>query len=176
MTARKNDLFPIVATALLLMAGSLGCGAKDPPPPATVAKPSAGAKPPLQSRSSSTMIPPPLERLDFSGKKDPFRSYVVAAKTKLALPPLPGKQLPIQTYEVGQFKILGIITGLAENRAMVQDPSGKSYVIKAGALIGSRNGRLLNIKPNALEISEQYREDSGRISTKVVRLTLPRKE
>ncbi len=176
MTARRNNLFNVVATALLLTTGTLGCGVKGSAPPPTVAKPKAGAGKPLQSRSSSTVVPTPMERLDFSGKKDPFRSYVIAAKAKLALPPLSGKQLPIQTYEVGQFKVLGIITGLAENRAMVQDPAGKSYVIKVGALIGSRNGRLLNITVNALEISEQYREENGKISSKVVRLTLPRKE
>ena len=176
MMPRKNDLFLAVIAVLLVTMGTFGCSAKESVSPSTVAKPAAGARTAVQRRSSSTVTPIPLERLDFSGKKDPFRSYVVAAKAKLALPPLSGKQLPIQMYEVGQFKILGIITGLAENRAMVQDPAGKSYVIKTGALIGSRNGRLLNIQPNALEISEQYREDNGKISNRVVRLTLSRKE
>ena len=123
------------------------------------------------------MAPAPQERFDFAGKKDPFRSYVVAAtKVKLPLPQISVKQLPIQQYEVNQFKVLGIITGLAENRAMVLDPTGKSYVVKDGTLIGPHNGRVLKIMPTFIEVTEQYREDSGKIRNRVVKLTLPRKE
>jgi type IV pilus assembly protein PilP len=175
MMPRKNKTFMAAGVALLLVTAVAGCGKKDVPPAPDAAK-AVAAKPPVQARSSSAKAPPVQERFDFAGKKDPFRSYVVVSKAKLPLPPISEKHLPIQQFEVGQFKVLGIITGLAENRAMVLDPTGKSYVIKDGSLIGPHNGRVLKITTTSIEVTEQYREDSGKILNRVVKLTLPRKE
>ncbi len=164
----------MACAALALLVTAAGCGKKDAPPP--VAPKSAAGKPPIQAPRSSAKATVPQERFDFAGKKDPFRSYAVVSKAKLPLPPLSDKQLPIQQYEVNQFKLLGIITGLAESRAMVVDPTGKSYVVKDGSSIGPHNGRVAKILPTYIEVTEQYREDSGKIMHRVVKLTLPRKE
>ena len=174
---RKNNLFMVVGVVAFLTMAVSGCGKKEGSPSPDAAKVAAGAKPLVQKRSSSAMAPAPQEHFDFAGKKDPFRSYVVAAtKVKLPLPQVSVKQLPIQQYELNQFKVLGIITGLTQNQAMVLDPSGKSYVVKDGTLIGPHNGRVLKIMPTYIEVTEQYREDSGKIRNRVVKLTLPRKE
>ena len=172
---RKNKIFLVAGVVALLLMSVAGCGKKDAPPP-DAAKAAAGTRPPVQARSSSVKPLAIQERFDFAGKKDPFRSYVVVSKAKLPLPPISEKQLPIQQFEVNQFKVLGIITGLVDNRAMVLDPAGKSYVIKDGSLIGPHNGRVLKIVPTFIEVTEQYREDSGKIVSRVVKLTLPRKE
>ena len=160
----------------LLVTVLSGCNKEQPPPPQGAASPAAKAKAPVQQRLSSLKPPPPQETFDFSGKKDPFRSYVVASKAKLPLPPISEIQLPIQKFEVSQFKVLGIITGLKENRAMVLDPTGKSYVIKEGSLIGPHNGKVQAITPTVIDVIEQYRNESGQIKTRVVKLALPRKE
>ena len=173
---RKNNMIKAVGVVAILTMAAFGCGKKDVPPSPDAAKAAAGAKPLVQALSSSAKAPVTPERYDFSGKKDPFRSYVVVTKAKLPLPQISVKQLPIQQYEVNQFKVLGIITGLAENRAMLLDPTGKSYVVKDGSLIGPHNGRVLKIMPTSIEVTEQYREDSGKIMNRVVKLTLPRKE
>ena len=172
---RKNKMIMAVGLVAFLMMSAAGCGKKDVPPP-DAAKSAAKSKPAVQGRSSSAKAPATQERYDFAGKKDPFRSYVVVTKAKLPLPPISEKHLPIQQFEVNQFKVLGIITGLVENRAMVLDPAGKSYVIKDGSLIGPHNGRVQKITPTSIEVTEQYREDSGKIMNRVVKLTLPRKE
>ena len=172
---RKNDQFLLAALALSLVMATVGCGDKESAPrPGSVKH--IVAKAPVQKRSSSALPAPVPEQFDFSGKKDPFRSYVVATKVKIALPIIQGKQLPIQQYEVNQFKVIGIITGLAENRALVQDPTGKSYVIKVGAFIGAYNGRVQEIKPNVIDIVEKYKEENGKIRQRVVKLALRRKE
>ena len=173
---RKNELIMAVGAVVILTMSAFGCGKKDVPSPPDAAKAATGAKPPVQVRNSSAKALITPERYDFSGKKDPFRSYVVVTKAKLPLPQISTKQLPIQQYEINQFKVLGIITGLAENRAMLLDPTGKSYVVKDGSVIGPHNGRVLKIMPTSIEVTEQYREDSGKIMNRVVKLTLPRKE
>jgi len=172
---RINDRIIAVGVVSLFAVTVFGCGKKDPAPPGTP-KTMAGVKAPIQKKRSSVIAPPPQEKFDFSGKKDPFRSYMVATKSKLPLPSVTKNQLPIQKYDVNQFKVIGIITGLEENRAMVLDPTGKSHVIKAGSFIGPHNGRVQSIKPAVIEVVEQYREESGKIRNRVVTLTLPRKE
>ncbi len=175
MSPRANRKLTALCFLALLALAVFGCGAKETAQPTAMKRP-AGSKPPVQGKRSSATSPPPQERLDFTGRKDPFRSYVVVTKAALPLPSLSANQLPIQKYEVNQFKVIGIIAGLEENRAMVQDPGGSSYVIKEGSLIGSRNGRVTKILPRYIEVLEQYREENGKIRNRVVKLTLPRKE
>jgi type IV pilus assembly protein PilP len=175
MMPLKSSRLMVISGLLLLAISLSGCGTMEssPPPGAPKKGPLPGT--PVQKQRSSATVVVPQEQFNFSGKKDPFRAYVAAAKVKLPLPQSSGKQLPLQMYEVNQFKVIGIITGLTENRAMVLDPAGKSFIIKAGTLIGPRNGRVLSITPRACEVIEQYREN-GKIGKRVVKLALPRKE
>ena len=160
----------------LFVVAATGCGKKENKPTPEPVKVATVSRTPVQSQISTARMPAIQERYEFAGKKDPFRSFVIVSKTKLPLPPITDKRLPIQQYEVNQFKILGIITGLSENRAMVQDSTGKSFVIKDGSVIGPHNGRVQKITPTSIEVTEQYRDDSGKIHNRVVKLTLPRKE
>ena len=83
--------------------------------------------------------------------------------------------LPIQSYEVSKFKVAGIIAGLRENQALVIDPNGKGYVVKAGMQIGNANGRISRITSSSVEVVERYREGGGRPKSRTIVLTLPKK-
>jgi type IV pilus assembly protein PilP len=176
MKAKKNNRFMAVVATALLVTSHFGCSAKEGATPPRTTRSPGGTGSLTQKKISSTTVSPPRERPNFSGRKDPFRSYLVVSKAKLLLPSTSEHQLPIQKYEVNQFKVLGIIAGLPVNQAMVQDPVGKSYVIKEGMMIGPGNGVVVKIKERSIEVAEQYREESGRIRKRVVKLTLPRKE
>lgn len=114
---------------------------------------------------------------DFSNLKDPFKPFIADTK---AAPEVKrnrfGQALPILNFEVQQFKVSGIITGLKENSAMIIDPTGKPYVVKTGMDIGRNNGRITKITPTTIEVFEQYRDESGKLIKQTVRLTLPKKE
>lgn len=84
--------------------------------------------------------------------------------------------LPIQNYEVSQFRVLGLITGLKQDSALVVDPVGKAYVVKPGMEIGKNNGRIVKITATAIEVYEQFRDEEGKLRKRTVKLTLPRKE
>ena len=176
MNLKTNNRFSAVVSLVLLVMTHFGCSAKEGNAPPRVVKSPVGTGSFVQRKISSTTAAPPRERTEFTDRKDPFRSYLVAGKAKLPLPSASEHQLPIQKYEVNQFKVLGIIAGLPMNQAMVQDPVGKSYVIKEGAMIGPGNGVVVKIRERSIEVAEQYREESGRIRKRVVKLTLPRKE
>jgi type IV pilus assembly protein PilP len=165
--------FIIILSSLWLAAGCdkfKAPGSVPPPPPGP--KKDIVTKP-VQAVVTSAQIKPQAEAIDFSKKKDPFRPYAIVVTPK-GKPNRSG--LPIHMYEVNQFKIIGIITGLKENRAMIVDPNGKSYVVKVGMTIGIYEGRISKINPSSIEVVESLEDEGGKRVKRTVLLNLPRKQ
>ena len=180
----STELAVVLMFALLFTA----CNKSQPQatvPPAPVQPPKAAvvtpAKPVLKPSSSALRLPaPPVNQFDFSNKKDPFKPFV-AVKTEAKKSPESIKttlrnSLPIHSFDVSQFKLIGIITGGRENQAMVTDPSGKGYVLKVGMLIGKNDGRITSISSSGVGVLEQFKDDNGRVRKENIKLTLPRKQ
>jgi type IV pilus assembly protein PilP len=135
----------------------------------------------LQKQITSARVPQPVSvvSFDFTNKRDPFKPYVQAP----VAPAAPGKParkmkdlLPIQTFDTEKFKVTGIITGIRENSALILDPSGKGYVVREGMLVGSNDGKIRRITNSTVEVEEVFRDDSGRMKKRLVKLTLTRKK
>lgn len=167
--------------AALSLLSMPGCKKKDSPPsppPKQPVAPKAPAKAIQNPVSSSLRLaPPPVTQFDFSTKKDPFKPYVVVKPPPSAAAESARKasQLPIHSYDVSQFKLIGVVSGARESQAMVTDPAGKGYVIKQGMTIGKNGGRVSAITTKGVEVVEQFRDDNGRVRKEIIRLTLPRK-
>jgi type IV pilus assembly protein PilP len=132
-----------------------------------------------QQTSSMKRIAVAGTQLDFSVKKDPFKPYIVQPVAPVKKEPGLGKNvnaLPIQSFDVNKFALVGIIAGLKENRALIVDPFRKGYVVKAGMLLGNNNGRITRISGDAVEVLEQFRDDNGKLRKRTVRLVLPQKK
>jgi type IV pilus assembly protein PilP len=177
----KNKKF-VTLLLVLLIIFSAGCKKKEVKSPPPVKKESKALKPltPVvqNQQSSSQVVTNVAPQTLLENVKDPFKPYVLESKP---LSPVFGKGagrglLPIQSYDVGQFRVLGIITGLKQNSALVADPTGKAYVVKAGMEIGKNGGKIEKITSSSIEVSEKFRDENGKIKTRTVRLTLPRKE
>jgi type IV pilus assembly protein PilP len=112
--------------------------------------------------------------------KDPFKPFV-SPQAQIAKPSASvattstNELLPIQSYELSKFKVVGIIVGLKENRALVIDPAGKGYVVKQGMLIGSNNGHISRITGTSIEVVESY-NDNGHVRKRTSKLYLPQKK
>ncbi|GAM07842.1 pilus assembly protein, PilP [Geobacter sp. OR-1] len=117
-------------------------------------------------------------QIDFAGRKDPFKPYIIQPVTPVRKAGQAKIQnaLPIQSFDVNKFKLTGIIVGLKENRALIVDPYRKGYVVKAGMLLGNNNGRITKITGDAVEVLEQFRDDNGILRKRTVRLVLPQKK
>lgn len=166
---------------LLLLALCSGCKKEEAPAP------QAAQPQPAQSAASAAPVQRQLSSatgrsggLDFSKKTDPFRPPAAA----LPPPPVPmgqpspqpgGDLLPIQSFEVGRFKVAGIIAGLKENRALLIDPNNKGYVVQAGMQVGNGGGRITRITASTVEVVERYKESSGRTKSRTIVLTLAKK-
>lgn len=119
-----------------------------------------------------------LAQYDFTNRRDPFKPFLqakVPGKSPAARVPAAG-QLPIQSYNVEQFRISGIIVGLKESKALIVDPAGKGYVVKVGMNIGPNNGVITKIAPSYLEVSERYTDDFGKVRKRTIKLSLAKKQ
>jgi type IV pilus assembly protein PilP len=87
------------------------------------------------------------------GRRDPFRPYTLTARTIGR----PRQNLsPLERYELGQLRLVGIVWHVKEPNAMVEDSVGLGYVIKVGTPIGANEGKVKAIKPNEVVIEEAY--------------------
>ncbi len=172
----------------LLLAGGLSlaaCTKKDAPAPApaapAAAQPAAPQKPVQKQASSAVRLaPPPVNQFDFSAKKDPFKPFVVVRQ-----PAKPSQEesrkaakdaLPIHSFDVSQFRLIGVVLGDRENKAMVVDPGGKGYVLKVGMTIGKNDGKVTAITTGGVDVVEQFRDDNGRVRKENIKIALPRKQ
>lgn len=182
-----NRSMSVALTALLIAALFTGCKKKDPQPAATQpavatsAQASPQPKPVQKPVSSALRLPPPsVNQFDFSNKKDPFKPFVIIKTTQKDSPESKRKALrdalPIHSFDVSQFKLIGIVTGGKENKAMVTDPNGKGYVLKVGMTMGKNDGRITAITNNGVDVVEQFRDDNGKVRKENIRITLPRKQ
>ena len=184
---QRNSYFTVSAVVFVCALLITACGKNQPQTPASpTAQPQkvAALPKPIQKQASSSLHLPaaPVNQFDFSNKKDPFKPFV-AVKAESKNTPEPTKKaqhssssLPIHSFDVSQFKLIGIITGGRENEAMVTDPGGKGYVLKVGMLIGKNDGRIVSISTSGVDVLEQFRDDNGRVRKENIKLTLPRKQ
>ena len=186
---QRNNRVRLLAVALIAIAALVsGCSKKEQPPP--VAVPAGPAKPVEQQAGAvqkpmSSAIPklapaPVSNQFDFSGKKDPFKPEIIVKAIPVASPGdlkhAAQASLPIHSFDVSQFRLIGIVTGAKENQAMVVDPNGKGYVLKPGMTIGKNEGRVTAIGVTGVDVVEQFKDDSGRVRKENIKITLPRKQ
>lgn len=196
MTRRKSNCIPnilLIVVSLIVAGCAKEEKANSSPAVSNPAKSATSASGPVQMRLSSTRngtalavqkqssslrhVLPPETMLDFSRKKDPFKPFITlpATPVKHVGRKPAGDMLPIQRYDVNKYRLVGIIAGLKENRALIIDPLGKGYVVKVGMSVGSNQGRIVRITASAVEVLEQFSDDNGKIRKRTVRLTLSQK-
>ncbi|GFE61524.1 pilus assembly protein PilP [Geobacter sp. AOG2] len=176
-----NSWLPAVIVAIgVVMATLPGCKKNEPPaPPSQPAKATVPHQPkPVQTAVSSALkLPPaPVNQFDFSNKKDPFKPFMVVKAPQAGGKRIVRDGLPIHSFDVGQFRLIGIVTGDRQNKAMVVDPNGKGYVVKVGMTIGKNEGLITSISNSGVDVLEQFRDDNGRVRKETIKITLPRKQ
>jgi len=101
--------------------------------------------------------------------RDPFKPFI---KREEPIRPKGVIESPLLKYELSQLKLVAIIVGGNEDRAMVEDSEGKGYIIRIGDYIGNRFGRVKEIRKDGVIIEEAYKDIVGRIRTKEIILYL----
>jgi type IV pilus assembly protein PilP len=140
---------------------------------------SACGKDKVDPNANKTAIPKPIKvepvapntvayHYDPTDKTDPFRSYI---RREVTLDN-DATSSPLERFDLSQLTVMGIIWGVDEPRALVKDPTGKGYIVKAGTPIGKNKGRILRIEDNKVVVKETYLDHLDRATTKEVELEL----
>jgi type IV pilus assembly protein PilP len=72
------------------------------------------------------------------------------------------------------LKLVGIILASSGNRALVEEASGKGYVIKKGTYIGINGGKIVKIQKEIVTVEEKFEDYSGKIQTRKRQIKLPK--
>jgi len=107
-----------------------------------------------------------------AGKRDPFTppfSQPAAEGEETAEP-----KTPLQRFDLGQLKLVGVIWETDEPRALIEDNSGLGYIVTRGTLIGSRGGMVKMIEPKRIVVEEYETDFFGKrqAQEKELRLTV----
>ncbi len=86
-------------------------------------------------------------------RRDPFRPFNLTVRSNVRRRE---NLSPLESYELGQLKLVGIILDAKEPRAMVEDSAGLGYVVKIGTPIGAGDGVVKAIRQNEIVIEEFF--------------------
>jgi type IV pilus assembly protein PilP len=169
---------PAVAPKAAVPAKSDKGGKKLPLPITAASKaviPAAGKKAVEQKPAANKKGLPPA--YDPEGKTDPFKPLF---KEQPDLPKAKKKKkrriprTPLEKVALSQLKLVGIIMAQSGNLAMVQEASGKGYVIKKGTYIGLNSGKVIQIKKDKVVIEEEIENIVGKLMTRNKEISLPK--
>lgn len=101
--------------------------------------------------------------------RDPFRPPSIQARTGTRSR---DNLSPLERFELGQLKVVGIVWDVKEPRAMVEDSAGLGYTILVGTPIGASEGRVKGIHRDQVVVEEFFEDVSGKKRTREISMKL----
>ena len=82
------------------------------------------------------------------------------------------RQTPLERIDLSQLTLVGVIQFPSGYKAIVEEESGKGYMIKAGTYIGTHYGQVTEIQKDRIVIQEKVKDVLGRYTDKTSQLKL----
>jgi type IV pilus assembly protein PilP len=102
------------------------------------------------------------------GKLDPFEPLFKKERVSVAVGKKKIKRrkplTPLERVNLSQLSLVGIIRAPSGNRALVQETSGKGYVVKKGTYIGTQSGKIVQILEDRIIVEEESEDIYGKVS------------
>ena len=166
--------YKLLMASMLVLVILAGCDKEQPA--SAPAQPKAAAKPPAKAvapPAEATAAAPPPEEARYvyvlEGRRDPFVPVVGKRVSSFA-------ENPLESFDLLQFQLKGLIVGLGEPKAVVVAPDGKSYILSKGMRIGKSNGVIRDISRERILVEEQYQDLSGATRTNIQEIKVPKRE
>ena len=143
--------------------------------------PEAAEDKPGDKQASSELIKASMEiasTYNPEGKIDPFEPLFKEEPEPPQMEAMDGKrkrrtpQTPLERVALSQIKLSAIMRSSAGNRALVEDATGKGYVIKKGTFIGLNAGQVIQIEKDRVIIEEEIENLMGELIVKNTELKL----
>lgn len=119
--------------------------------------------------------PPPYSA---NGKVDPFEPLLRDDSAQAAVARLTPKkrvpQSPLEKIDLSQLKLVAIICAAKGNRALVEESSGKGYILREGTYIGMNSGKVVDITIDKVLIEEEFEDLYGKTIMQKKEITLPK--
>ncbi len=71
---------------------------------------------------------------------------------------------PLEKIDLAQLKLTGVLRAQSKTRALVQEVSGKGYIIDEGTYIGNKGGQVSKILKDRIMVSEKALDVFGKIT------------
>ena len=81
---------------------------------------------------------------------------------------------PLERIELSQLSLRAIVRSAKGNKALVQEATGKGYVITKGTFIGVNQGTVIDIQKDRVIVEEEVESLQGDITLKTRELRLPK--
>jgi type IV pilus assembly protein PilP len=81
-------------------------------------------------------------------------------------------QTPLERVAISQLKLSAIMRSARGNSAIVEDATGKGYVIRKGTYIGLNSGQVTQIDKSSVMIEEEVEDVSGEYRIQNIKLKL----
>ena len=156
----KFRAFAVVLASLIFLVAGSGCGKEQeqaslPNPVVKKTAPKPDESSPLKDdedadKSSVTAI----QVYDPEGKRDPFTSF--SSKGEEMSAEDQSFLLPLQRYDLGELKMVGVIWGSKGPKALVEDAGGAGYTVEVGERIGRSNGVVTRITEVEIIVREEF--------------------
>ena len=128
---------------------------------------------PAEKAGSSSTLPPIYNP---KGKLDPFeplfKKPTVALKKGKIKRRTP--RTPLERIDISQLKLVAIVLASSGNRALVEESSGKGYVVKKGTYLGTNSGKVVKIEKNKVIVAEEYEDYRGKVTVRNKEIKLPK--
>ena len=131
-------------------------------------QPPQAEAPPVETKSTADTehrIYDPEKRVNpfiplFKAKPEntPAETQMAKKKSRKRIP-----QTPLERISLSQLKLVAIIRAPSGNRALVEDSSGKGYIIKQGTYIGLNAGIVTQINSDSVVVEEEKENLMGEL-------------
>jgi type IV pilus assembly protein PilP len=153
----------------------------------TINKKTAAQKDEITKPDSTESAVPPEEKVkterpsaqskkyNTKGKIDPFET-LFQEKPSVALKKAKRKRrtprTPLEKLDLSQLKLVAIMRSPDGHKALLEDASGKGYVISKGSYIGTNAGKVVEIEKDRVIVAEEVEDAVGNVTTqrKVLKL------
>ena len=81
---------------------------------------------------------------------------------------------PLERIELSQLSLKAIVRSAQGNKALVEEASGKGYIITKGTFIGVNQGTVIDIQKDRVIVEEEVESIQGDVTLKTRELRLPK--